>query len=128
VLPICTAACYILHHVDSLPPAAVGAARFTPLDTVCSLIGAGESERRLREAFAAAGRDAQTGRPVVIFLDEVSTHLLLLPPPPSPSQPPLLLIACTACVMRSASAIGAPARACQACASAPTWPLRGFRV
>lgn len=32
----------------------------------------GESERRLRDAFAAATRDARSGRPVVIFLDEVS--------------------------------------------------------
>jgi SpoVK/Ycf46/Vps4 family AAA+-type ATPase len=31
----------------------------------------GESERRLREAFAAAAKDAARGRPAVVFLDEV---------------------------------------------------------
>lgn len=37
----------------------------------CAPIAAGESERRLREVFAAAAKDAASGRPVVIFLDEV---------------------------------------------------------
>lgn len=36
---------------------------------------AGESERRLREAFATAAKAAAAGRPVVIFLDEASTPL-----------------------------------------------------
>ncbi|KAI7845553.1 hypothetical protein COHA_000844 [Chlorella ohadii] len=42
------------------------------LITASSVVGAftGESERRLRDAFAAATRDARSGRPVVIFLDE----------------------------------------------------------
>ncbi len=31
----------------------------------------GESERRLREAFAAAQADADAGRTAVVFLDEV---------------------------------------------------------
>lgn len=31
----------------------------------------GESERRLRDAFAAAARDAAAGRPALVFLDEV---------------------------------------------------------
>lgn len=33
----------------------------------------GESERRLREAFAAAQADADAGRTAVVFLDEVGT-------------------------------------------------------
>ncbi|PSC74873.1 cell division control 48-like protein B [Micractinium conductrix] len=43
------------------------------LVTAACVIGAftGESERRLREAFAAALKDAAGGRPVIIFLDEV---------------------------------------------------------
>ncbi|KAL4433563.1 hypothetical protein ABPG75_000004 [Micractinium tetrahymenae] len=43
------------------------------LVTAASIVGAftGESERRLREAFAAATKDAARGRCVVILLDEV---------------------------------------------------------
>lgn len=41
--------------------------------TAAAVVGAfiGESERRLRDVFAAAARDAQSGRPVLILLDEV---------------------------------------------------------
>jgi len=40
--------------------------------TAADVFGAfvGESERRLREAFAAAAADAAAGRPAIIFLDE----------------------------------------------------------
>ncbi len=43
--------------------------------TASSVVGPylGESERRLREAFAAADADAAAGRLAVVFLDEVST-------------------------------------------------------
>lgn len=40
----------------------------------------GESERRLREAFAAAAKDVQSGQPVVIFLDEVRSGAVNGPP------------------------------------------------
>lgn len=46
------------------------------LVTAGSIVGAfvGESERRLRDIFTAADRDAeQSGRPVIIFLDDVDT-------------------------------------------------------
>ncbi len=58
--------------------AAVAAEFGAPIHVITagSVIGSfvGESERRLREAFAAADADAATtGRPVVIFLDDVDT-------------------------------------------------------
>jgi AAA+ superfamily predicted ATPase len=42
--------------------------------SAASVFGAylGESERRLREAFEAAARDAAAGKLAVLFLDEVS--------------------------------------------------------
>ena len=49
----------------------------SPCLVVCG--AAGESERRLREVFEAAHRDAAAGRPVVIFLDEACCLLCRLP-------------------------------------------------
>lgn len=45
------------------------------LVTAASIVGAftGESERRLRDVFAAANKDAEAGQLVVIFLDEVDS-------------------------------------------------------
>lgn len=54
--------------------AAEAGATVVPI-TAASVAGAyfGESERRLREAFAEAHRSASATRPVVLFLDEVDT-------------------------------------------------------
>ena len=61
--------------------------------TAATVVGAftGESERRLREAFAAAAKDAAGGRPVLILLDEASqpgTGREWALPPPRACHPP----------------------------------------
>jgi SpoVK/Ycf46/Vps4 family AAA+-type ATPase len=51
---------------------------------------AGESERILREAFANAASEAATGRPAIIFIDEVDT---MCPPRDSRRQQETRLVA-----------------------------------
>lgn len=65
------------YHLPAFPPALMYACACMPMacpppPNIDAWMSAGESERRLREAFATAAKDAASGRCVVILLDEAS--------------------------------------------------------
>ena len=70
---MCTSALYVSHA----PAACFGDCKLLShnAERVCTSLlqcpPAGESERRLREAFEGAEAEARRGQPVVIFLDEI---------------------------------------------------------